>query len=100
MDALHAHRRQAQAVDAHRMLSGNVSMPWAAHLDIPMEQVALVHVIDGERELWVFKNAHGSKGSGLRLARAADALRLAEQQAGTMRVVQRYVEQPLLLDGG
>ena len=53
--------------------------------------------LDGMRNIWVLKPSYGSKGLGVRLLNDGLATVLSERDA--QRVVQKYVERPLLLGG-
>ena len=54
-------------------------------------------LVDGSRNIWVLKPSYGSKGLGVRLLNDGLATVLAEKDC--QRVVQKYVERPLLLGG-
>ena len=53
--------------------------------------------LDGCRNVWVVKPAFGSKGVGVRLFSESVHCVLADQES--LRVVQKYVERPLLVRG-
>ena len=54
--------------------------------------------LDGSENVWILKPAYGSKGKGLQLIKAnASGLRQVLKLRGAARVVQRYVERPLLI---
>ncbi|CAM9153163.1 unnamed protein product [Ectocarpus sp. 12 AP-2014] len=52
--------------------------------------------MDGERNLWMLKPAGASRGQGVRVAWTLDQILYAQKTMGG-RVVQKYVETPLLL---
>jgi hypothetical protein len=53
--------------------------------------------LDGTRNVWVIKPAYGSRGRGIEVLAGRQALRQAERVFGAPRVIQKYVERPLLL---
>ena len=53
--------------------------------------------LDGTRNVWVIKPAFGSRGRGIEVLAGRQALRQAERVFGAPRVIQKYVERPLLL---
>lgn len=53
--------------------------------------------VDGTRNVWLSKPSYGSKGIGMRLFNDGVARAIAESRA--QRVVQKYIERPLLLRG-
>ena len=53
--------------------------------------------VDGTRNIWVLKPSYGSKGLGVRLLNDGLSTVLAEKDS--QRVVQKYVERPLLVGG-
>ena len=53
--------------------------------------------IDGQRNIWLLKPSYGSKGLGVRLLN--DGLHKVLAERDSQRVVQKYVERPLLVHG-
>ena len=53
--------------------------------------------VDGLSNVWLLKPSYGSKGLGMRLFNGSVARMLAESHS--QRVVQKYIERPLLLGG-
>ena len=55
--------------------------------------------LDGRRNVWVLKPSYGSKGVGVRLLNGDDGLSAVLSERDSRRVVQKYVERPLLIGG-
>ena len=53
--------------------------------------------MDGLRNVWLLKPSYGSKGLGMRLVN--DGLHKVLAERDCLRVVQKYVERPLLVHG-
>eukprot|EP00900_Chrysochromulina_parva_P023537 jgi/Chrpa1/5817/Chrysochromulina_OHIO_Genome00018252-RA len=55
--------------------------------------------LDGRRNVWVLKPSYGSKGVGVRLLNGDEGLSAVLGERDSRRVVQKYVERPLLIGG-
>jgi hypothetical protein len=55
--------------------------------------------LDGRRNVWVLKPSYGSKGMGVRLLNGDEGLSAVLGERDSRRVVQKYVERPLLIGG-
>ncbi|CAM9171195.1 unnamed protein product [Ectocarpus sp. 13 AM-2016] len=68
----------------------------AVQLCAALERRCPQWTMDGERNLWMLKPAGASRGQGVRVAWTLDQILYAQKTMGG-RVVQKYVETPLLL---
>ncbi|CAM9226330.1 unnamed protein product [Ectocarpus sp. 4 AP-2014] len=68
----------------------------AVQLCAALERRCPQWAMDGERNLWMLKPAGASRGQGVRVAWTLDQILYAQKTMGG-RVVQKYVETPLLL---
>ncbi|CBN79245.1 tubulin-tyrosine ligase family protein [Ectocarpus siliculosus] len=68
----------------------------AVQLCAALERRCPQWTMDGERNLWMIKPAGASRGQGVRVAWTLDQILYAQKTMGG-RVVQKYVETPLLL---
>lgn len=54
----------------------------------------------GEGTVWIAKSSAGAKGAGILISQDADQLLEHVDQQGQVHVIQKYLEQPLLLEPG
>ncbi|KAL1516022.1 hypothetical protein AB1Y20_002635 [Prymnesium parvum] len=102
MAALAASRLPAAAADGEARAQAAGAQAAALHRAAASTLRELARIrpqleMEGMRNVWLLKPSYGSKGIGLRLVN--DSLQKILGERDCLRVVQKYVERPLLLHG-